>query len=82
MGGGVGVGFRMIQAHYIFFHILLKFFFTFYFIFNWRIIALQYCDGFCHTSTWMNREPIIQSEEYFKVVVQENEMNYDYYILP
>ena len=62
MGGGVGVGFRMIQAHYIFFHILLKFFFTFYFIFNWRIIALQYCDGFCHTSTWMNREPIIQSE--------------------
>ena len=18
--------------------------------FNWRIIALQYCDGFCHTS--------------------------------
>ena len=21
--------------------------------FNWRIIALQYCDGFCHTSTWI-----------------------------
>ena len=21
------------------------------FLFNWRIIALQYCDGFCHTST-------------------------------
>ena len=21
------------------------------FIFNWRIIALQYCTGFCHTST-------------------------------
>ena len=22
-----------------------------YFIFIWRIITLQYCDGFCHTST-------------------------------
>ena len=21
--------------------------------FNWRMIALQYCDGFCHTSTWI-----------------------------
>ena len=21
-----------------------------YFIFNWRTITLQYCDGFCHTS--------------------------------
>ena len=24
------------------------------FIFNWRIIALQYCIGFCHTSTWIS----------------------------
>ena len=24
---------------------------VFRFIFNWRIIALQYCVGFCHTST-------------------------------
>ena len=24
---------------------------TFSFIFNWRIIGLQYCAGFCHTST-------------------------------
>ena len=24
------------------------------FIFNWRIIALQYCLGFCHTSTWIH----------------------------
>ena len=23
------------------------------FIFNWRIVALQYCVGFCHTSTWI-----------------------------
>ena len=22
--------------------------------FNWRIIALQYCVGFCHTSTWIS----------------------------
>ena len=22
--------------------------------FNWRIIALQYCIGFCHTSTWIS----------------------------
>ena len=28
---------------------VFKFFF-FYFIFNWRIIALQYCIGFCHIS--------------------------------
>ena len=25
------------------------------FIFNRRIIALQYCVGFCHTSTWISR---------------------------
>ena len=24
------------------------------YIFNWRVIALQYCVGFCHTSTWIN----------------------------
>ena len=24
------------------------------FIFNWRIIALQYCVGFCHTSRWVS----------------------------
>ena len=22
--------------------------------FNWRVITLQYCDGFCHTSTWIS----------------------------
>ena len=25
------------------------------FNFNWRIITLQYCDSFCHTSTWISR---------------------------
>ena len=33
--------------------------FLFYFIrltnhFNWRIFTLQYCDSFCHTSTWIS----------------------------
>ena len=23
-------------------------------LFNWTIITLQYCDGFCHTSTWIS----------------------------
>ena len=22
--------------------------------FNWRLITLQYCDGFCHTFTWIS----------------------------
>ena len=26
---------------------------SFFFFFNWRIIALQYCVGFCHTLTWI-----------------------------
>jgi len=29
---------------------------VFRFIFNWRIIALQYCVGFCHTTTWISRK--------------------------
>ena len=36
---------------------ILLFFFLILFLklinFNWRIITLQYCDGFCHTSTWI-----------------------------
>ena len=27
--------------------------FLFQFCFNWRIITVQYCDGFCHTSIWV-----------------------------
>ena len=27
-------------------------FFSFYF--NWRVITLQYCGGFCHTVTWIS----------------------------
>ena len=29
------------------------FFFSFIFI-SWRLITLQYCSGFCHTSTWIS----------------------------
>ena len=28
------------------------------FIFNWRIVALQYCVGFCHTSTWISHDQL------------------------
>ena len=40
-------------------HILLKpglenFFFFFWIYFNWRLITLQYCGGFCHTLTWIS----------------------------
>ena len=32
---------------------LIKKFFSFIF-FSWRLITLQYCSGFCHTSTWIS----------------------------
>ena len=25
------------------------------FFFNWKLITLQYCSGFCHTFTWISR---------------------------
>ena len=32
------------------------------FVFNWRIIAFQYCVGFCHASTWIShRYPYVPS---------------------
>ena len=37
-----------------FFHDFLKITFFKKIIFNWRIIALQYCFGFCHTPTWIS----------------------------
>ena len=27
---------------------------TTFFFFNWRLITLQYCGGFCHTFTWIS----------------------------
>ena len=34
---------------------ILKFLFIFnsFIYFNWRLITLKYCGGFCHTSTWI-----------------------------
>ena len=37
------------------FHSPLSFSFFFKWIyFNWRLITLQYCSGFCHTLTWIS----------------------------
>ena len=45
------VGFFMCRALYLKCCLsLLTFFLNFLFIFKWRIISLQYCVGFCHTS--------------------------------
>ena len=42
---------------YIYSLILLSFFSVFiykFIYFNWRLITLQYCGGFCHTLTWIS----------------------------
>ena len=36
----------------------VSFFFFFCFYFSWRITALQYCFGLCHTSTWISHRYI------------------------
>ena len=36
------------SAHFSFF------FFNYLIYFNWRLNALQYCGGFCHTLTWIS----------------------------
>ena len=36
---------------FFFFYFLLKFIY-----FNWRLITLQYCSGFCHTLTWISQD--------------------------
>ena len=38
------------------FFFLYNFFFFFYLCiyFNWRLITLQYCSGFCHIFTWIS----------------------------
>ena len=33
---------------------ILFFFFNLFIYFSWRLIILQYCDGFCHTLTWVS----------------------------
>ena len=44
--------YKLIHPVY-FFPVSLSFFFPFIFI-SWRLITLQYCSGFCHTSTWIS----------------------------
>ena len=41
---------------YIFLNYSLKFCFSFFkkYLFNWRLITLQYCAGPCHTLTWIS----------------------------
>ena len=36
------------------FSLFFLFFFSLIIYFNWRLITLQYCCGFCHTFTWVN----------------------------
>ena len=40
-----------LNLFFIFIFLLLFFKFTY---FNWRLITLQYCSGFCHTLTWIS----------------------------
>ena len=32
----------------------ISFFLNLFIYFNWRLITLQYCSGFCHTLTWIS----------------------------
>ena len=38
------------------------------FIFNWRIIAFQYCVGFCHISTWVSHKYTYVPSHVFLIV--------------
>ena len=39
------------------------FYFLIYFIVNWSILTLQYCDGFCHISTWISLRCTYKNKE-------------------
>ena len=39
---------------YFIFLLLFLFYFLKFIYFNWRLITLQYCGGFCHTLTWIS----------------------------
>ena len=48
-------GVRLLDYNPIFsFFFFFPIFLILKFMFNWRIIALQYCVGFCHASAWIN----------------------------
>ena len=42
-----------VDDHFWYLADILLFFFDYLIYFNLRIISLQYCDGLCHTSTWI-----------------------------
>ena len=44
----LGTGFLIFFYNFIYLFLL--------FIFNWRIVALQCCVGFCHTATWSSHK--------------------------
>ena len=37
-------------------HLTFSVCFNYFIYFNWRAIILQYCGGFCHTSSWISHE--------------------------
>ena len=39
--------------HFIYLFLIIK---KYLLYFNWRLITLQYCGGFCHTLTWISHE--------------------------
>ena len=43
------------------------FYYYYYYYFNWKLITLQYCSGFCHTLTWISVHvsPILHPEPPF-----------------
>jgi len=46
---------REVPGHRCLLLLFCWFFFFFSFLyFNWRLIALQFCGGFCHTFTWIS----------------------------
>ena len=54
--------------HYFVYCVQSYFFFSsFFFIFNWRIIALQSCVGLCHTTTI--------SHKYKKLQIKQSEVS-------
>ena len=44
------------NRHFILFHslVIIILFFNKFTYFNWRLVTLQYCCGFCHTLTWIS----------------------------
>ena len=55
----IGFVFFLIELHGLFVwfgnkSLFVSVFFSFLIYFNWRLITLQHCGGFCHTFTWIS----------------------------